>query len=197
MSSMESNRGVVKELYPELKTIQEKILKLADEQGVSVDEVVYPVEEGDTYIEFKDYDKYHASGERLFDISDAPGDTDFSDERETLEKISDTEYKVDFLYYNGDTHFGELFDEHLEAADAAYKQDGWKEAGDVKIRMHLEKWDEPETTYVYENSLKNLLQDDDGGLYGEESAQAEAADKVDDDNSRWEDWHVVKTEYKV
>jgi hypothetical protein len=76
------------------------------------------------------------------------------------------------------------------------QENEWKPASNVRVRIVLSKYDDETVKYTYENSLEWLLEEDDGGLYGFESAQAEAADEVDGDNSRWEDWQVETVEYK-
>lgn len=71
----------------------------------------------------------------------------------------------------------------------------WRDAGSVKLRLVLSKYDDETVKYTYIGSLGSLLQDDDGGLYGYESAQAEAAQEVDGDPSEWEEWQVESVEY--
>lgn len=72
----------------------------------------------------------------------------------------------------------------------------WKDIDNVRIRIVLSKYDDETVKYMYEGRLDDLLDEDDGGMSGYESARLEAADVVDDDNSRWEDWQIETVEYK-
>lgn len=123
MSEMVKEDGIVTELYPEEKDLNVKLSKLAKSLGIEEDELFYPKDSEDDYIEFKGnrYKDYNVVGNRLFDTTEVNSQYDLdSDEHEDVKKIGPNKYKIDFYYYNGGTSGTELFSENLEKADNAY-----------------------------------------------------------------------------
>lgn len=70
----------------------------------------------------------------------------------------------------------------------------WTPAEKLKIRIQLEKYDDPEVKHTFEGTLDWLLEEDDGGFRGYDQARCDAADKVDGDHMLFEDWSIVSTE---
>jgi hypothetical protein len=129
MSEMVKNKGTVKELYAGDGTIKDKLRNLAQELGIKEDELYYPIDENDNYVDWKGnyYRNYEAVGDRLFDVSGAPNQYDYeADGEEEVKKVSEGVYEIDFFYYNGGTSFGELFAENLDKADAEFSKPSGK-----------------------------------------------------------------------
>lgn len=120
MSEMQSNRGVVKELYLEIENPEEKIIQLHFDTKIPFDDLIWFYEDEPqwNYIENQDY---MLVLDRLFDVSEAPDTDDSNGERDEIKKVSENRYEIDFYYYNGGTNLNELFADGLEAADKAFE----------------------------------------------------------------------------
>lgn len=123
MSEMVKEDGIITELYPEEKDLNLKLFKLADSLGVDEDDLFYPKDNDDDYIEFKGQSSrdYFVTGNRLFDTTEVTSQYDWdTDEHEDVRKIGPNKYQIDLYYYNGGTSGTELFSENLEKADNAF-----------------------------------------------------------------------------
>lgn len=193
MSEMQRNKGIIKRLSTKenLKEVYEKLIADGKHEN-KWDELN---EDGTPrWIDSEDYTIVSGC---LFDISGAPDMSDDYDDVNEATRLNETDYQVHAYYYNGGASFNEMLEESIPKADAAYedKKEEWKDTTGVQIRIVLSKYDDESVKYTYTGSLDGLLSEDDAGCYGYESAQLEAADRVDGDNSRWEDWQVETVEY--
>lgn len=115
MSEMVRNYGVIKELFPELETMKEKVEALAKQLNLPIEEVAS--DWGDFW-DFKDYNNYTSIKGRLFDTSDAQDEWDWEMEHlDTVTKVGEGEYHLDLYYYNGGTCMEEIVEEFLEKED--------------------------------------------------------------------------------
>ena len=111
MSEMVANKGIIKELFPNLKTLAEKVKAEAKRQGVEPEDIAsnYYEDEWDV----NDYRHYAIISNRLFDISDAPDDDDYG-YSEKIRRLNDTELEIDLYYYNGGTCMEEIVADWLD-----------------------------------------------------------------------------------
>lgn len=115
MSEMVANKGIIKELYPEVKDIIDKIKQLCADTGLELDKICPFIED-----EYIDHDDYVLVNGRLFDVSNTPDKYDDYEGRDYIKKISDTEYEIDMYYYNGGACLQDMIEENLEKADAEF-----------------------------------------------------------------------------
>lgn len=124
MSEMVANKGIMKELYPEVKGLREKLQALADELGIKLSELVNEkgLEDNDAWFNSNFWSDYTVIADKLYDTTDCPDIYDYeSDHKDVLKKVGENEYLLDFYYYNGGTCMEEIFDELKEEADAEYE----------------------------------------------------------------------------
>lgn len=124
MSEMVANKGIMKEIYPEVKGLREKLQALADELGIKLSELVNEkgLEDNDAWFNSNFWSDYTVIGDKLYDTTDCRDIYDYeSDHKDILKKVGENEYLLDFYYYNGGTNMEEIFEELVEKADAEYK----------------------------------------------------------------------------
>lgn len=124
MSEMVANKGIMKEIYPEVKGLREKLQALADELGIKLSELVNEkgLEDNDAWFNSNYWSNYTVIGDRLFDTTNCPDIYDYeSDHEDKLKKVGENEYLLDFYYYNGGTCMEEIFEELVDKADAEYE----------------------------------------------------------------------------
>lgn len=191
MSEMQRNKGIIKRLSTKENT-KEVFDKLVADDLLDTKWCDFDDETGiPTYISD---DRYELVNGTIFDVSGAPDSTDDYEDINEAERLNDTDYRVHAYFYNGGAGFGEMLDESIPRAD---KDSEWKSADGVKVRMVLSKHDDSSVKYTYEGDFNWLLRDDDGGFYGYEQAQCDAAEAIDGDHMKYEDWHVESVEYKA
>lgn len=124
MSEMVANKGIIKEIYPEVEGVRGKLEALAKDLNVKLSEIVNESaleEYNEALFNSGAWNKYTFIKERLFDTSNCPDIYDYESEHEdTLKKVGDHEYKLDFYYYNGGTNMEEIFEELVDKADEEY-----------------------------------------------------------------------------
>lgn len=122
MSDMQRNKGIIKRLSTKetTKEVYNKLIKdgLHDPKWDETDEDGTPV-----YI---DSDKYQLIDGCMFDISDAPRETDGEDYVEEVERLNDTDYKIHLYFYNGGGSMDEILDEAVPKADEEYEKNSKK-----------------------------------------------------------------------
>lgn len=124
MSEMVANKGIIREVYPELKDLRQKLESLAYNLDIKLTDLVNEkgLEDNEAWFNSKYWNDYTVIGDRLFDTTSCPDLYDYESEHEdTMKKISNSEYQLDFYYYNGGTNMEEIFDELVEKADAEYE----------------------------------------------------------------------------
>lgn len=127
MSEMVANKGIIKELYPELEGVRDKILQLSKDINVPLDKLIWQGnldEFVNDYAEFgQDYwHKYMVINNRLFDTTNTPDIYDYESEHvDTIKKIAPSTYEIDLYYYNGGTNMEEIITENINEADEAYE----------------------------------------------------------------------------
>lgn len=126
MSEMVKNKGIIKELYPNIENPEEKIIYLHNDTEIPFDELVgFYNDEPDW--DWINHDDYSMILNRLFDVSNVPDSYDDDGERYDVVSLGNGNYEIDLYYYNGGTNMEELIAEHLEK----------EEAGDVKPKMQF------------------------------------------------------------
>ena len=124
MSEMVANKGIMKEIYPEVKGLREKLQALADELGIKLSELVNKkgLEDNDAWFNSNFWSDYTVIGDKLYDTTDCRDIYDYeSDHKDVLKKVGENEYLLDFYYYNGGTNMEEIFEELVDKADAEYE----------------------------------------------------------------------------
>jgi hypothetical protein len=196
MSEMMRNKGIIRRISTE-ENIKEVYNKLVSEGKITsefneVDDNGVP-----TYIEDDNYEIINGC---LFDMSDAPAEYDSYEDVEEVTKLNDTDYKIHLYYYNGGTNDSEILEEAIPKADAIYnEQDKWKNSNSLRIKITVAKYAEDYktivNTYEYITTVGSLCSPDDGGFYGTDQASCEAAEKIDGDHMKFENWETIKIEY--
>ena len=124
MSEMVANKGIMKEIYPEVKGLREKLQALANELGIKLSELVNEkgLEDNDAWFNSNFWSDYTVIGDKLYDTTDCRDIYDYeSDHKDVLKKVGENEYLLDFYYYNGGTNMEEIFEELVDKADAEYE----------------------------------------------------------------------------
>lgn len=111
---MQSNKGIIKELYAEIENPEEKIIQLHLDTEIPFDDLVWVRDNGEIEWDYIDHDDYALLNYRLFDVSGAPDDDDDYADRETITPIGGGAYEIDLYYYNGGTNMEEIVSEYLE-----------------------------------------------------------------------------------
>lgn len=123
MSQMQANRGIIKELYADIENPEEKIIQLHLDTMIPFDDLVWIRESGEIEWDYIEHDDYAMLNYRLFDVSGAPDDDDYSGDRNDIRPLGGGEYEVDLYYYNGGTNMEELVEEYLEKEAAGVMPD--------------------------------------------------------------------------
>ena len=108
---MQSNKGIIKELYAEIENPEEKIIQLHLDTEIPFDDLVWVRDNGEIEWDYIDHDDYALLNYRLFDVSGAPDDDDDYADRETITPIGGGAYEIDLYYYNGGTNMEEIVSE--------------------------------------------------------------------------------------
>lgn len=119
MSEMQRNKGIVKRLSSKdnLKEVYEKLIADGNHDGQWDD-----IKEDGTP-NWIDSEKYTIVNGCLFDISNAPDESDEDmGEVNDAERLNETDYKIHAYYYNGGANLAEMLSESIPIADKEYKK---------------------------------------------------------------------------
>lgn len=109
MSDMVANRGIIKEVYPELE-LEDKVAALIKD-GVLNE---YNIDRWtDGRIDYIDHNDYALIGDRVFNISNARTEYEAANERYNIKRVSPNELDIDLYYYNGGTDMAEIVADFL------------------------------------------------------------------------------------
>lgn len=115
MSEMQSNKGIIKELYNDIENPEEKIIQLHLDTEIPFDDLVWVRDDGEVEWDYIEHDDYSLINGRLFDVSGAPDNTDEEyGERDHVQKVGENEYEVDLYYYNGGANMEEFISDYLD-----------------------------------------------------------------------------------
>lgn len=128
MSEMQRNRGVVKRLSTK-ESLKEVYEQLVAEGKIDGKWTEFREDGSPLYI---DSDEYEIVNGCLFDVSGAPDEYDSDEEVNDAVRLNDTDYRIHAYYYNGGANLGEMLEESIPRADAAYNNaDVEKELDDI------------------------------------------------------------------
>lgn len=106
---MVANRGIIKEVYPELE-LEDKVAALIKD-GVLNE---YNIDRWtDGRIDYIDHNDYALIGDRVFNISNARTEYEAANERYNIKRVSPNELDIDLYYYNGGTDMAEIVADYL------------------------------------------------------------------------------------
>lgn len=204
MSSVVSFKGTVKELYPDVETLREKIELLSKDIKVELSDLIMDdisdISNDEVYWAGSYDDEYMIINGRLFDISATNYEYEPDEYYDNLSKTGKDTYAVDFLYYNGGTDFTEIFSEKLEKADSDYDslhKRVYTEANNKTMLRVTYENEETGDIKVIENSLGHWLSDDDGGNYGLEQGYRQIGQEVYNDPESGFSYTAIKIEVKL
>lgn len=114
MSETVHYRGVIREITPTDKTLQEVAKEMCEERGIEIDDYILNYKKGDWAYLLADneYEKYVYLNERLFEIIENEELDPYNDIART-HKLDNGDISFELKYYNGGAGFTEVLEEAL------------------------------------------------------------------------------------